>query len=626
MGIPRARQRPGPRGSGPGCYLQFSIGGQAPVGELNQPAGLGIGDRGTLYVADMEHHVIQRISDDGRFLSLWGSPGSRQGQFFRPTAVVAYLREKVFVVDSGNHRIQVFRPDGTFLQEWGTFGGAAGQFNNPTAIAIKSDLFGTWLYVTDTGNGRVQVFTLDGVFLRQWGQEPGTVYGGLGQPVGVAVTVDNQVLVADRGRHRVYCFNANGAYLSMLPDTFSELAGLAAAPDRRVYVVEPRENRVSVYQIPSAGQPTFVARFGSYGSGNGQFKAPQGVAVRDDGLIFVADTGNNRVQVLTHEFAYFRQWGQASHAERQFDRPRGVAIGPGPGGEIVVFIADTGNSRIRVFTFHGDQLDVWGRWGNEPGSFDMPSDLAMAPNGDVYVVDTNNHRIQRFTAQGAFVSAWGVQGAENGNFVYPRGIGISAAGVIYIADTGNDRVQLFDANGAFLGKWDLAGGYDLAAPTDVVVAPNGTVYVSDTLHHCIKVYDAVGANEKVIGGPGTVQAKFSSPTYLAIWTPPSGVIAQASDCNHGQPLLYVVDTGNYRVQSFQLDGAPHLVWGSYGYGPDGFDLPNGIVVNADGRVYVADTNNDRIVSTSSAAVPRPGLALLRGARRPVHRYRRGGAQ
>lgn len=184
-------------------------------GELRSPQGLPIDTlRGVLYVADTSNNRVQRFSVDGRHLGGWGTQGSDNGQFDRPTDVAVTPDGDVWVADSNNHRIQKFSPNGTFLARWGTEGTGDGQLQRPEAVTVGPD--GS-VYVADTDNYRVQGFTASGVHLATWGSQ-GTGDGQFVRPQGVAVREDGFVFVADADLDsqfaRVQVFDPLGRFIT----------------------------------------------------------------------------------------------------------------------------------------------------------------------------------------------------------------------------------------------------------------------------------------------------------------------------------------------------------------------------------------------------------------------------
>lgn len=139
--------------------------------------------------------------------------------------------------------------------------------------------------------------------------------------------------------------------------------------------------------------PIFMFKWGSYGSGDGQFAYPQGVAVDASGVVYVADPQNNRIQKFTSAGVFVTKWGSSGSNDGQFNYPTGIAL-DGSGN---VYVAEVGNHRIQKFTCSGTFLTKWGSSGTNDGQFYLPGYAAIG-TGRIFVVDSNNHRIQVFDA------------------------------------------------------------------------------------------------------------------------------------------------------------------------------------------------------------------------------------
>jgi len=140
---------------------------------------------------------------------------------------------------------------------------------------------------------------------------------------------------------------------------------------------------------------------------------------------------------VTYDFSL--KWGTQGTGDGEFNRPPSIAVAP----DGSVYVADMSNSRIQKFTSEGVFVSNWGTYGSNDGEFDFPIAIAVAPDGSVYVADMSNFRIQKFTSAGVFVSQWGTYGTGDGEFQYPGGVAVASDGSVYVADRNNDRIQKF---------------------------------------------------------------------------------------------------------------------------------------------------------------------------------------
>lgn len=149
---------------------------------------------------------------------------------------------------------------------------------------------------------------------------------------------------------------------------------------------------------PAEGGYVYLTQWGSFGSGNGQFAYPQGVATDAAGNVYVGDEVNHRIQKFTSAGAYLTQWGWV-----------GIPIDVATDAAGNVYVTDYRNNCIQKFTSDGTYLTQWGSYGTGNGQFYYPSSVAIDAAGNVYVVEQENHRIQKFgpdlTAANAF--SWG---------------------------------------------------------------------------------------------------------------------------------------------------------------------------------------------------------------------------
>ncbi len=283
--------------------------------------------------------------------------------------------------------------------------------------------------------------------------------------------------------------------------------------------------------------------------------------------------------------------GQVGVDAGQFTSPRSMAIAP----DGSIYVADSGNNRIEHFKADGTFINMWGSLGDVSsgaapgGTFKEPWGIAVGPDGSVYVADTWNFRIQKFSADGEFITMWGVAGqAETPDaFWGPRGLAVDKNGHVYVTDTGNKRVVVFDGNGNFIAQFGSAGVGDgqFDEPVGLAVDTDGSVYVADTWNMRIQVF---------ISNETGTEFTFSRSWNVDSWE------SQSTD---NKPFLAVDSQGNvfaadpdkFRILEFNSEGKIVRVWGGYSSGLDGFGKPVGIAVDATDHVWVVDSGNNTLL-------------------------------
>ena len=286
-----------------------------------------------------------------------------------------------------------------FVFDGGSRGAGLGQYDSPAAIATIFEGWRTLVAVADRGNHRIHVMTELGFFQDYLGGR-GAKPGFLASPAGLAMSPEGDLWVADAGNHRVQ-------KLRVLREDISAVLG----------------------------QPLLV--LGRRGSGSGEFESPSGVAVDSRGNLYVADTGNHRVQKLSPQGRHLASWGGRGSGPRQFESPMGIAVGPGN----VVYVADSGNHRVQAFDAAGRLLRHWGSRGRKAGQFETPLGLAVDAAGNVYIADSGNDRIQKLDPRGRPLAAVGCPGTGSGELRRPVALAFDRDGYLYVVDAGNHRIQ-----------------------------------------------------------------------------------------------------------------------------------------------------------------------------------------
>ncbi len=262
------------------------------------------------------------------------------------------------------------------------------------------------------------------------------------------------------------------------PGELSSPHGITIGPDGNIYVADSGNNRIDKF----SPEGELLASYGSYASilegeaPGGTMNQPWDLAVSQDGSIFVADTFNHRIQKLSADGTYIKMWGifaQGSDPESMWG-PRGIAIDQN--GHLLV--TDTGNKRVMVFDQDLNYLSQFGGAGFDPGQFDEPVGIAVSNDGKVVVADTWNRRVQifepdesglNFTQVGAFdVSAWYGGGINNKPYIT-----VSPDDHIFISDPEGNRVLEFSMSGDFIAGWE-----GLSLSDDAISHPYGLAFDS----------------------------------------------------------------------------------------------------------------------------------------------------
>lgn len=228
----------------------------------------------------------------------------------------------------------------------------------------------------------------------------------------------------------------------------------------------------------------------------------------------------------------------AAWGANEFIMPHGLSLDR----EDNVWLTDVGRHQVFKFSPDGKRLLLTlgerGVPGADQGHFNLPTDVAVLPDGSFYVSDGyKNTRVVKFTADGKYDFEWGGKGAESGRFNLPHGVAVDAQGRVIVCDRSNSRLQVFDPRGKFLAEWK---GPLIGRPYGVSIGADGHVFLID-------------------GGDGTGKT-------------------------------------TERPRAVELDAEGHVLdrFGGFGTEPGQFQLGHDIAVAQDGSVYVADAAGKRV--------------------------------
>ena len=274
----------------------------------------------------------------------------------------------------------------------GSRGVGVGQLNKPRSVALdrKDNLF-----VVDM-SGRVQKFSPEGVFELLW-QMPQT---DLGKPKGMGRDLAGNIIVVEPHYQRLNFFSPEGKLVEQWGQKGTNV-GQFIMP-RAVAVNSHGDIFVSEYGVvervqkfsfsPGNPVPKCVLSFGKPGNGPGEFNRPEGLAMDNQDRLYVADSCNHRIQIFSSDGKFIRTYGHAGTGPGEFGYPYDICVDH----EGRQYVCEFGNSRLQIFDAHDHLLETLGGPGADPGMFSNPWSVALDSAGNLYVADSQNHRVQKF--------------------------------------------------------------------------------------------------------------------------------------------------------------------------------------------------------------------------------------
>jgi sugar lactone lactonase YvrE len=485
-------------------------GGPAAKAELSSPTGVSVCPGGIICIADKGNNRVRSIRPDGtiRLVAGNGKPGysgdggpAVQASLNYPNRVFLRPDGYIFIADTGNHRIARISPDGTIETFCGdgtpAFSGDGGpaksarlQWPRGIAPGPRGEL-----YIADSGNQRVRRILPDGFIDTILGagaqcydiEGCSAMHMVLKKPVSVAACMCGSIYIVDSEDNKARVIMCCGSATTVIgtgepaqqpigqtpvPATEAPLlnpSDITGSPDGNIFVSNTGFHQVvriapngMATAFAGTGQPGFSGD-GGYAA-NAQLSEPTGLALSPDGVLYIADTGNNRIRRVrrdgvietvagTGEPGYSGDGGPAVLAKLY--RPTDVIIT----GDGTLFISDTGNHVIRrvdpdgsIHTIAGTGVQGYSGDGASAlqAALNTPMALAFAVDGTLFVADSGNHCVRRIDPSGIIstVAGTGTPGtckdgtlAITANLDRPMGVAVGRDGTLYIADSGNGAVR-----------------------------------------------------------------------------------------------------------------------------------------------------------------------------------------
>jgi DNA-binding beta-propeller fold protein YncE len=617
-------------------YSVNKIWPEAPQGwHFYKPKGVAVDNSGNVYVGDSGNYRVKKFDSEGRFITQWGSPGSKDGQFESIGSIKVDSSGTVYVLDTDfgkweHSRIQKFTPygqfigklertapdadkiqlsidvtfddkdnilvlaveykpkpqnltygvriekyskNGKFISQWaGEAGSGDGQFQRPSSIDVDVD---GDIYITGINNHRVQKFDSSGKFITKWGargKKDGFFLGGAR-----SIDFDEMGTIYVLDYNSVQKFTSNGEFLARWKTKSQQANRLTVDSNSNIYVTDLNSHVVA--KINPEG--SVISQWGCAGDTDGLFNLPGSIAVNQLGRVFVADTWNYRIQSFDLDGKFLLCWG----AEHWFAIQDLTSDASGN-----LYVTCGGADEVRKYDPNAKLICRWGSTGSGDGQFQFPVAIAVGPSGNIYVTDSDNSRVQKFAKNGKFLSKWGNKGTQNSQFDGAFFIAVDDSGNVWVADqlgNGTHRMQKFDSDGKFLNKWTRkimkppGAGYCGAVAVDSL----GNSYYAFESH--IEKYDAMGDLIDDYGKEKFINDKLESVKGI---------------CVDKSGWLYITDASG-SIRKFDAEGKMAGKWT-----PENLQekekYPNGpITVNKAGSIFLSYWNGASIWRLSSDGRP-----------------------
>ena len=654
--------------AGTGDRADGGDGGPAAAAQLAYPAAVAAGPAGSLYVVtyvpSTGNRRIRKIGADGMISAFAGTGGegyagdadpAPAAQLAHPLGVAVDAEGNVYIADARNARVRVVRPGLQLRVELGSSGESVALVVSAGGIFTRGGQPVLEGSEVNAGNGNTYALTKDTNGLVAATYMPESQQVRLGATGGVTLTRDEDGTWRIGGEPvengHLHMLGGKGFVLELaegswgladyvietvagtvevaegIPGTSVPLASptnVAVDAVGNVYFAERFGHRIR--KIDAAGMVTTYAGTGNWGySGDGgsasraQLHSPAGMAVDNDGNLYVAEREGHRVRRIdtsgtittyagTGEYGFGGDGGPAIQA--QFGRPSGIAID----AEGILYVSSRNGQLIRRIDIEGVITTLAGAREEEGDDGDggpaslariAPTGIAVDSAGRVYVAQRQYHRVRRIDTKGVITgfAGTGEQGyggdggpAIQAQFDRPRRVAVDATGNVYVTDGDNRRVRKIDTAGVITTSagtgdccYDGDGGPALQArlnqPSGIAIDATSNVYVTDRSNHRIHKIDTAGVISTIAGTDEEDRSEEAGPASQARFRGPSAVALSMSG-----DLFFADDSRVWKLDATGLITPLSCCRGRV----------SDLAVDSTGRVFAAEIYSSRIQLIDSA--------------------------
>jgi len=542
-------------------------------GDFNQPNGVAVDFSGNVFVADAASNSVKKVTPAGVVTTLaGGTQGNANGtgtaaSFYYPYSITIDILGNLYVGDNANHLVRKVTPTGVVTTVAGTgFAGFANgtgtsaSFNGPDGISI--DAAGN-LYLADSNNNRIRKIT----------------------PAGVVTTI------AGNGAQAT----VNGPAASA---SFNIPAGAVIDAVGNIYVADLGGN--TIRKIDPLGIVSTIAGNGTAGFTNGiglsaTFNRPNDVQIDPTGYVYVTDYGNNVIRKICTTGYYI---DKPLPPGLTFDQTTGIISGtptaasPATTYTITAYnLSGSSTTTVNITVIGGPPPNISYQ---TPQNYKVGTTISpLAPvniGGPVAVAST----VFTFAGGRAPVTFDGV--GNNAGFNLPSGLASDATGNIYVSDYGSGAIRKITPSAV------VTTINNVSNPSGLAIDKQGNFFVTDFEYNYVYKINPAGV-KSIFAGNGSAGSANGSGSSASFYGP-GGIIADASG------NLYLADQQNNMIRKITNAGLVSTIAGKSGQtgvndGPIAnavFNNPDGVCIDSQGNIYVADTKNNIIRKISTAGI------------------------